>query len=172
MNITIPVNRKRVPHVFIISLLLIGCFVYYVYNKLEEILAQGPSGWIFYLILIPALLYYAVVAFVEYMKTLFDRNASLVITDTSIHDNLSIFSCGRILWDEITGVEVRATTFAGFLIIKVHDPLKYLENKNIIQRRVLKQYIKKMGSPIVISDQRINYNLNELKDLLLIHKSA
>ena len=171
MNITVPVNRKRIPYVFVISCLFIGYLIYDAYKKSKESDVEGPLSWTVYAAIMLLLLYHAVIALIEYIKTLFDRNASLIITDSSIVDNLSIFSCGRILWDDITDIEVKGTTFAEFLIIKVQDPSKYLQNKNIVQRRVLKQYIKKTGSPVVISDQRIRYNLNELKKLLLEHKN-
>jgi hypothetical protein len=105
------------------------------------------------------------------MKTLFDKSASLTITDASVVDNLSIFSCGNILYDDITDVEVRQTPYAEYLIIKVKDPSKYVNNKNIVQRHVLKRYIKKTGGPVVISNQRIKYNLNEVKELLLSLKN-
>ena len=167
MNITISVNRKRIPHVFVLSSLLIGYLVYDAYKKSKELPVEGPFRWIVSAAIILVLTYYAIIALIEYIKTLFDRNATLTITDTSIVDNLSIFSCGKILWDEIIDVEVRVTIVAEFLIIKVQDPSRYLENKNIVQRHVLKQFIKKTGSPIVISDQRIKYNLHELKKLLL-----
>jgi hypothetical protein len=167
MNITIPINRKRFPHVLVIGSLFIVYLIYVAYNKAKETPVGEYFRWAVYVPIMIVLLYFVVLAFIEYFKTLFDRNASMKITDISIIDNLSIFSCGKILWDEITDVQVIKTPFAEFLIIKVQDPFKYLKDKNPISRRVLKSYIKKFGSPIVISDQRVNYSLHQLKELIL-----
>lgn len=173
MDITIPINRRRIPHTLIISCLLIAYLIYDGYKKSGESVEEGEDAfsWIAYAAIIFVLLYYAIITFIEYIKTLFDKNASLTITDVSIVDNLSIFSCGRILWDDIIDVEIKRMTFAEILIIKVQSPLKYLQHKNIIQRRVLKQLIKKMGSPVIIPDQRINHDLHKLKEILLEYKN-
>ena len=70
----------------------------------------------------------------------------------------------------MSGVEIKRTIFADFLIIKLEDPSKYLKGKNIIQQFVLKRYIKKFNSPVIISDQRVRYDLYDLKKIILEHK--
>jgi hypothetical protein len=57
------------------------------------------------------------------------------------------------------------------LLIKVTDPEKFLAGKNAITRRSLKGTIKRWGSPVVISEKSINYNINELKETIstLLH---
>lgn len=171
MNITVPVNRKRIPLELVTSCLFIWYLLYDAAKKSKQTNYEGPLSWIVYAAIILILLYYAAISLTEYIKTLFDKNASLIITDSSIVDNLSIFSCGEIAWENITDIKVRRSTFAEFLIIKVQDPSKYLRNKNIVQRRVLKRSIKKTGSPIVISDQLIRYDLGDLQKILLAHKN-
>ena len=58
-----------------------------------------------------------------------------------------------------------------FLVIKLSDNNKYWANKNFIQRFVLNKWIKKWGSPIIISEKRVDYNLKELKKIILTNKS-
>jgi hypothetical protein len=50
-------------------------------------------------------------------------------------------------------------------------PEKYLAGKNAITRRSLKRTIKRWGSPILISEKSVDYNLNELKETIstLLH---
>jgi hypothetical protein len=43
-------------------------------------------------------------------------------------------------------------------------------DKNIVQRYVLKRYIKKWGSPIVISEKRVDYKLDDIKQTILTKK--
>ena len=58
-----------------------------------------------------------------------------------------------------------------FLVIKLSDNNKYWANKNFIQRFVLNKWIKKWRSPIIISEKRVDYNLKELKKIILTNKS-
>ena len=94
----------------------------------------------------------------------------LKISEAGLNDNLSIFSCGEISWNDISGVELLKAFKADFLVVKLFDTNKILADKNFVQRYVLKKYIKKWGSPIIISEKRVDYNLNELKQIILIQK--
>jgi len=58
-----------------------------------------------------------------------------------------------------------------FLVIKLSDNNKYWANKNFIQRFVLNKWIKQWGSPIIISEKRVDYNVKELKKIILTNKS-
>jgi len=117
----------------------------------------------FFAIVEPVLLFYVVITFADFMKTKFDKNAGFEITETGIFDNLSIFSCGEIRWMDISTVEMVKMLEVNVLVIKVRNPHQFLTGKNAITRYILKRYIKKWGSPIVVSEKRVNYNLNELK---------
>lgn len=94
----------------------------------------------------------------------------LQISDKGLNDNLSIFSCGEISWSDISGVEILKAIKADFLVVELFDTEKFLSDKNFVQRYVLKKYIKKWGSPIIISEKRVDYNLNELKHIILTQK--
>ena len=112
---------------------------------------------------------YAIVTGIDYIKTLFDKRANLVISATGINDNLTIFSCGQIIWSDMTKIDMTKVFKANFLIIKLRDNSKYLQDKNVLQRFFLTRYIKKWGTPVVISEKRINYDLKDLKDLISKH---
>ncbi len=117
------------------------------------------------------LLSYAIISLADFIKTKFDKNALLTISDTGLNDNLSIFSCGKISWDDILTAEIVKAFKADFLVVKVLNSNKYLADKNFAQRFVLKKFIKKWGSPIIISEKRVVYNLNELKQIILEGKA-
>jgi len=171
MSITIPINRRRFPHVFIISCLFIGLIIYNAFSiKANLLFMNGLINWVFTVSIVTILLFYAIISLIDYFKTVFDKHASMIISDIGIVDSLSIFSCGKIFWNDVSGVEIKRTIFADFLIIKLEDPSKYLKGKNIIQQFVLKRYIKKFNSPVIISDQRVRYDLYDLKKIILEHK--
>lgn len=170
MNITIPINRNRFPIVFIISLLLtIVLGINLVYTKTDNMYRNGLVNWIFNgaFLLIPFVL--MMVSLADWIKTRFDKKVMLTISEAGLYDNLSIFSCGKILWSDISSAEVVKAFKTDFLIIKVIDTDKYLADKNFVQRFILKKYIKAWNTPVVLSEKRINYNLNELKQIILKH---
>ena len=168
MSITIPVNRKRFPVVFVVSTVLILPFISLLihpeYTDLNIIVSALICG-----VMIILLSYYAIISFIDYIKTLFDKNAKLQISETGINDNLSIFSCGEIPWSDIEAVGIiKIPAYnADFLVIKMRDNQKYLTGKNLIKKLVLKRFIKKFGGPVLISENRIDYNLQKLKDTIL-----
>lgn len=167
MSITIPANRKRFPIVFIISFLLTVGGAYNITSTLNDSDEQ-LSYWTYGILLIP--LFYCIVSFIEFVKTQFNKNAVLQISDIGVNDNLSIFSCGKIPWSDISDVDIKKAFSASFLVMKLFDNNKYLREKNFITRYVLNKWIKKWGSPIIISEKRINYDLIKLRDIILKQK--
>jgi hypothetical protein len=166
MNRKIPINRKRVPAMLVVSILLslgLGHLIFFPENK--SII--GSFNRISFAIAFPVLLFYVVITFADFMKTKFDKNAGFEITETGIFDNLSIFSCGEIRWSDISTVEMIRMFEVNALVIKVRNPHQFLTGKNVLTRYMLKRYIKSSGSPIVISEKRVNYDLNELKANIL-----
>lgn len=166
MTTIISANKKRFPIVFIISFLLTIGGAYNITKGLNDP-AQQLSYWTYAILLIP--LFYCIVSFAELVKTRFNKNAALTISETGINDNLSIFSCGKIPWSEISDVEIKRAFNADFLVIKLFNNDKYLTDKNIIVKNVLNKWIKKWGSPIIISEKRVDYNLTRLREIILRH---
>ena len=165
MNRKIPINRKRFPGLLVVTFLLLLGFGHATFFPDDPNLF-GPANRIYLAIFLPVLLYFVAIAFANYMKTLFDKNAGLEITETGIVDNLTIFSCGEIRWSDITTVELVKWSGIDALLIKVTDPEKFLAGKNAITRRSLKGTIKRWGSPILISEKSVDCNINELKETI------
>jgi hypothetical protein len=131
---------------------------------------NGLFNYVFNIIILIAPFFYTIVSLADFIKTKFDKEASFEISENGLFDNLSIFSCGKINWHDIESFELTKNLYADFLIIKVYDNNKFLAGKNIIHRYVLKKYIKKWGSPIVISDKRVDYKLEDIKQDILTNK--
>jgi hypothetical protein len=92
------------------------------------------------------------------MKTLFDKNAKLILSETGLDDNLSILSCGLIPWNSISVVSVlKMKRFDSyFIVVKLFENDKYLKNRNFLIRYILKKYIKICGGMVVISDSTLS----------------
>lgn len=171
MNITVPINRKRFPIVVIVGLLLtIVFFILFISTKTKNIAFEGILSKIsnIVIVFIPAL--FTLIAFSDYMKTLFDKNAMLKISENGLYDNISLFSCGLIPWETISDVKVENAFKADFLIIKLTNPKEVISRQNILKQIILKKYYKKWETPFIISEKRIGYNLQELKNIILKNK--
>jgi len=170
MDIVIPNNRKRFPFVFIFSFLLtVALVINLIYTTPEEISFNEFNIWIFKFMALIVVLFISIISCVEYVKTVFDVNAALTISAGSIKDNLSILSCGEFLWTEISSVEIQNRFKSDFILIKLIDPNPLLSKQRFWKRYILKKWLKAYGTPIVISQWRIKYDLNELKNIMMAH---
>jgi hypothetical protein len=167
MKIIIPANRKRFPLILVISFFLTFGGAYNITREISEGL-EKISYLTCAILLLPG--FFFILSLFEFLKTRFDKNAVLIISDTGINDNLSIFSCGEIKWTDIWGVQIITSLNTDFLVIKVFDAMKYIKNKNFLQQYILKRLVRKTGSPIVISQFRIDYVLQELEQIIIAHK--
>ena len=174
MPIIIPINKKRIPFVLLISLSIsVILFIVIVYESKNRSNGFGFYYIYFFLALVVLFLYsliLATIAFVDYCKTLFDKNAFLSITEVGIIDNLSIFSCGKILWEDISDVQIIKAYNVDFLIIKLWNADKFLNKTKKLTRFILRGYVKKYGAPIIISQKRVNMKLAELKKIIWTNK--
>lgn len=127
---------------------------------------DGLFNWIFNSILVLLAIPYMALSFAQFIKTRYDKTAVIKITDLYLYDNLKIFSFGNIPWNDISGVEMVKALRTHLLVIKLTDNKKYLTTQNFIQRYVLKKWIKKWGSPVIISDRQIEYDITLLKDII------
>lgn len=167
MEIIIPVNRKRIPWVLIVSSLFTIALVIAIIDVDNSILfLHGVFNWIYFGLLFFISCFFLFLSLIEYLKTSFDKKACLIINKNGIDDNLSIFSYGMIEWKELTKIEMRNHMNTNFLVLKVINNERYLVDKNLIIKFVLRKYIKRFGTPIIISENKIAYDIIELNNLL------
>lgn len=163
MNIEIPAKRSRIPVALFIG---VGLFGIAGYLYIQD---DGSLPFFYYRAFFIVLMFYgamlAAVALLDYLKTLFDKKARLVLSDKTFDDNLSILSCGPIAWEELSGVSIKKIKRykVHFLVVTLSDNEKYLKNKNPVIRYILNRYIKVYGGMIVISEKRIAYDIQQLR---------
>ena len=167
---TIPVNRKRFPIVMLVGLSLSFVLCFLFIDSLRHFNDKGYNNSIYLGAIVGVSLTIFSITFLsalDYIKTMFDKTAALTITDDGLNDNLSIFSVGNVSWAEVTDIKISSVLKTDFLIICVTNPQMFIDRKNIFKRKPLKSFLKKFGSPVVISQKRVDYNLKELKNILL-----
>jgi hypothetical protein len=169
MNIRIKPNKKRFPFGLVVGLLA-SIVLYFAIKKVDP-----GVPWYYYTPAYIMLFIYAAIftllALANYLKSLLDNDAKLTISEIGVLDNLSIHSVGQIPWTDISGAYIRQLFNVDFLIVQVHNPEKYLLDKNIIKRYLLKKSLKRWKSPLVISAKGIEYDLQELKTIILANSN-
>ena len=166
---TIPANKKRFPISLLIGLLFSTLFVILIVDRLKKFNDNGYNNSIYLGVLIGLLIWSLVLtifSFLDYLKTTFNNDAVLTINENGINDNLSIFSVGQINWTEITNIKIATALKTNFLVIHVTNPESFINRKSKLKQRPLKSFLKKFGSPVVISQKRVDYELNDLKEKL------
>lgn len=165
----IPVNRKRVPIFVIIGMTFIISLIFTIVN-----IVTGDDDnarqliFIFTAFLISAV-YYTSISFIDYCKTLFNRHAALSIEPDGINDCLSLYSCGKIKWDEIKSVRIHRAFKTNLLIINVYNPDFLIAKQSKWKQRTLRGFQKKFGSPVVVSQRRINQKVEDVKTIIGEH---
>jgi hypothetical protein len=166
MNIIIPANKKKFPGPLVIGLLASGFSLSRIIANSHEAGAYGPLPFFSYLVLFVFVSIFSIQSLADYLKTCFDKNATLIISDKGLADNLSIFSCGELHWNEIAGVHIVSRIDTNLLIILVKDPASVVSRQSLWKKMVLNSFFKNYGSPVVISERKLPLPINELRDIL------
>jgi hypothetical protein len=163
-KIVIPVRRSRIPILFFFGISASAFFLFLFITDDRSL----PFFYLraFYLVLLGYAGTITTISLLDYLKTVFDKNASLVLSDKTLEDHLSILSCGSVPWGDVSGVAIKKTKGFNlyFLVVTLTDDDKYLKNKNPVLRFFLKKYIRIYGGIMVISDKRIRYDIQKLRD--------
>ena len=165
----ITANRKRVPIVVIVGLTLIILLTFAIVNivRSED---EGLKQLIFICVgfLISAV-YFTSISLLDYWKTLFNSYAVLSIGQDGINDNLSLFSCGKFTWDEISNVRIQQAFKTDFLIIDIYNADFLIANQSKWKQRTLRGFQRKFGSPVVVSQKRIKQKVEDVKAIIAGH---
>jgi hypothetical protein len=163
MPIQIPINKKRTPFEIIFGLLACTILYLLITRSVEDL------PWYYlpaYFILLFYCLFFTILVVLNYLKALLDKSAGIIITEKYLYKNISVFSSDNILWSDIEEAKIFKGRKRNILILKLADSDKYLRNKNFLERYILKKHVKRWGTPILISDKTLDYDLNEVKQLI------
>ena len=164
MTITIFPDKRRFPTFLFLWVAILAYFIWSLaHAQTNPGIFNRPGYYIVngLLLLIP--LFYTLTAGVNYLYVMFNSNATLVIDDDGVKDNMTIYSIGRVKWSDIASIERRHLLKIDVLLIKLKDPYSVLANQQWWKRMHLKRALKKLGTPMVISSRLINYNIKDLE---------
>jgi hypothetical protein len=171
MEIIIPVNKRRFPvQLFVCSLIAVAISVYFFYAGTFSLDPFSPMSVLVVLLIID--IRYVILLAKVYAKTQFDRSAGFTITDSGIIDNMTVLGLGKIPWEEIDDIGLDRYRGKDILLVGIVDPDKYLKRLRPIYRSILRGYIKKWNTPLIISERRVDYDMENLRDLLLNHSTS
>jgi len=171
MEIIIPANKKRFPvQLFICTLVAVALGVYFYYTGSFTLNPLSPISIL--IVLLIFVIRYLIVLAREFFKLQFDSKANFTITETGIIDNITFVSMGKIPWEDIDDIALDRYRGMDILLIGIRDPDKYSSGMKPTYRSVFNGYIKKWNTPLVISEKRVDYDLESLRDLLLIHSTS
>ena len=161
MNISIPLNRKRVP----------GALLFYTAIAVAWALLMvtqdfGPQySWLFGISMVMLVIRVGLLL-VDYLKMLFDQRAQLTITAEGLDDRRSIFSCGMIPWSAVRAVELYQGRKIKVLVFRMADAEALMAAQPFWKRVFLKEMSKRFGSPVLVSESSVKYDLTVLQSEL------
>jgi hypothetical protein len=147
---------------------LIGVFFYYTASFSLNPYSPVTGLVVLFIIVIR----YVVVLAKEYFKILFNETTNLTITETGIIDNITFVNMGQIPWEDIDDIALARYRGMDILLIGIVNPEKYSYGLPSFNRMVFNSYLKKWNTPLVISEKRVDYHLEDLRDLLVNHSTS
>jgi len=171
MEIIIPVNKRIFPvQLFVCSLIAIAISVFLFYTRTFSLDPYTPMSIL--IVLLIADIRIVILLARIYIKTQFDSRASFTITESGIVDNMTVLGLGKIPWEEIDDIALDRYRGMDISLVGIVDPDKYLLGVRPIYRSILRGYVKKWNTPLIISGRRVDFDMEKLRDLLLSHSTS
>ena len=85
---------------------------------------------------------------------------------------MTVVALGEIPWEDIDDIAMDRFQNRDILLIGIREPEKYLSRLKPLYASILRSYIKKWNTPLIISNRRVDYDLEELRDLILLHSTS
>ena len=96
-------------------------------------------------------------------------NASLIITEKALVNQLNFYSSGTISFEEMNGTNIVKFKGKEYLTILLKQPDKFIAGKPLIKKALLKRARKSFGTPIVFAEDQIQYDLEKLQTIINSH---
>ncbi|HVU95397.1 MAG TPA: STM3941 family protein [Puia sp.] len=169
-SFSIPLNRKRFPYGAIILSYVTGVIVFWLVNGTID--SHIPFNLALSLVVLFYFSQATCFSWADYWHNTFNKKASLILDDAGIEDQSSIYAVGRVAWQDIVGIEIRKRFGIDLLFIHLQDQDVYISRQVWWRRIALRRWRRRWGSPVIISQRRLAYDVHELKGLLEDRKAA
>lgn len=119
-----------------------------------------------------AAVFFGVLGFFLFKK-LGDSAPGLVATPEGFTDNSSGLAAGPIHWADVAALQELKIMGQPFVLVRLHDPNKYIEQQtNRFKRQLMQTNLTSYGSPIFISANTLQCTPPELYALLTARLTA
>jgi hypothetical protein len=162
----IQAKKKRIPFFALVCLTLTILLAMAMANIADNEDVETRQRFYFYCVLIIPSFFYAGITLADYLKTVFDKDAMFSIEADGIFDNLSLFSCGKVQWNDITEVKIKKAMNTSILVIHVNNPDLLISKQSKWKRKVLRGFQKRYGTPVVVAQTRIKENVESVRDVI------
>ena len=106
------------------------------------------------------------------LKMLFDAlmdKATVIVDSDGIRNNTN--GMGLIRWQYIIDFEIKTILRNELLVVNVRDSELLLNEKNLITKVLMKANVKKLGSPVIISEKEFDSSLLEVIERIETYKN-
>jgi hypothetical protein len=166
---TIFPNKKSFPIVLFFWVFLLFLLIANLQGS-ERMFPSRRIGDIIVITLALALvLFYLLRAAINYLYAMFSPNARLTIDDGGLDDQLTIYSLGRIYWSEVDSISSNQFLKIDLLLLKLKNPASIINQQQKWKRRYLRKLLKKWGTPMIISQRLIDYDIHQLRTDIQSH---
>lgn len=146
MSLSIKASKKA--QLFSLIFAVAICIIVFIIITLLITAEEKAANYYFYLtgfiVLFIYMLVLSVIGCINLAKSLFNKNAVLLINEDGIYHNLGVIYTGKMQWEDIAKVQVIQTKKFNirYMLIQLVDNNEYLEGKNFIQKYFLKKTLK------------------------------
>ncbi len=98
-------------------------------------------------------------------KKLLANAPGVTLGQNGLRIGASAIDFGLVPWTDISGFSRYTTSGQHFLVIELHEPLRYANTGNALRRRLNHANLNMCGSPISIPVHTLQVSMDELEDM-------
>lgn len=164
--IEIPSNKQKII-LFIIGALVFIAAGIWIVSEPETFKNERFSNTTFIAIIGILAIILSGLALFFFSRKMFESTPAIIIDQTGITDNTSMISIGHILWEDMKEIIVKKVGAQERLVVIVNNPEKYIDRyTKAFYKNAAKYNYQNYGSPVIIQANLLNYDLDELKNIL------
>lgn len=165
-TVEIPLSKNKLVLMLVGSVAFVAAGVWFVTHPDIRLFGNKTNPALAYIIGIAAIAFFGFCAWCLAPK-LFDNKPGLVVSAEGITDNCSGFTFGLIPWADIEDINVLEMGKQKLIMILVSDPDEYINRQsNSIMKKMAKMNNSSYGTPISITANTLQYDVEELYSLL------
>jgi hypothetical protein len=157
-KVVIPFSKAKLAAFTLLLLALVAAFAYLIVHP--DGFRRHSPGFVQTVGIIGALVF-GVLSLLAIAR-LFDRRPGLVVDRQGLIDRTTHLGVGRINWTEVRDLRIVKMRMNKFLVIDVHDPDRFLDRGNVLQRLLRAGNLRAQGSPIALSSNLLEIGFDRM----------